>query len=209
MEQWNDFNTGKWQDEINVRDFIQKNYTPYEGDSSFLEGPTDGTLELWKILSEYMKEEVKKGIYDVDTSIVSGITSHKPGYIKKELEKIVGLQTEAPLKRAIMPNGGLRMVETALAAYDYKLDPHTADIFEHYRKTHNDAVFDVYSDDMKNARRSAIITGLPDSYGRGRIIGDYRRVALYGVDKLIEEKKEDKKFSDLEYMESPIIRGVV
>ncbi len=206
FKEWEKFNSGKWKSEINVRDFIQKNYTPYEGDESFLEGAKESTKELWDIVSKLKEEENKKGILDVDTEVVSTITSHKSGYIKKSLEKIVGLQTEKPLKRGIMPNGGLRMVENGLKAYGYELDPKIKEVFTKYRKTHNDGVFDAYTDEMRAARRSAIITGLPDSYGRGRIIGDYRRVALYGIDRLIEDKKNQKRELDVEYMESPIVR---
>jgi formate C-acetyltransferase len=203
---WKDFSPGRWMDEINVRDFIRKNITPYEGDESFLQGPTSATQRLWDELLVLMREENARGILDADTSIVSSITAHGPGYINRDLEKIVGIQTERPLKRAIMPSGGLRMVESALKAYNLSLDPHTADIFRHYRKTHNDGVFDAYTREMKNARRSAIITGLPDAYGRGRIIGDYRRVPLYGLDKLIEAKQRDSAMLEHEDMESPVIR---
>jgi len=206
IEQWKEFKPGKWQTEINVRDFIQKNFTPYEGDESFLEDATDATQQLWNTLSELMKEENKKGILDADTKLPSTIISHNAGYINKDLEKIVGLQTEKPLKRAIMPNGGMRMVEGGLEAYGYKLDPATKDIYSKYRKTHNDGVFDAYTEEMKKARHSGVITGLPDAYGRGRIIGDYRRVALYGIDRLIEEKVAEKGLLELEYMEAPIIR---
>lgn len=208
FEQWNGFTAGRWQEEIDVRDFIQKNYTPYTGDDSFLAEPTESTKKLWNKVSELMKEEVKKGILDADTSVVAKINSHDAGYIEKELEKIVGIQTDKPLKRAIMPNGGLNMVKKGLQAYGYKLDPKIEEVFTKYRKTHNDGVFDVYTDDMKKARKSGIITGLPDAYGRGRIIGDYRRVALYGVDRLIEDREEEKKNLYAEYMESPIIRQI-
>lgn len=206
FEQWNGFTPGRWQEEIDVRDFIQKNYTPYTGDDSFLAGPTEATKKLWEKVSELMKEENKKGILDADTSIVAKINSHSAGYIEKELEKIVGIQTDKPLKRAIMPNGGLNMVKKGLQAYGYQLDPKVEEIYTKYRKSHNDGVFDVYTDDMKKARKSGIITGLPDAYGRGRIIGDYRRVALYGVDRLIEDREEEKQNLYAEYMESPIIR---
>jgi len=206
MEGWKDFKKGKWQKEIEVRNFIQTNYTPYEEDSAFLESPTENTLKLWDKLLELMDEEHEKGILDADTDLISSIISHKAGFIDKDTEKIVGLQTEAPLRRAIMPYGGLRMVKNGLAAYGYELDPQIEKIFTTYRKTHNDAVFDAYSDDMKNARRTGIITGLPDAYGRGRIIGDYRRVALYGIDRLIEDKEHQKEMSNLEYLESPVIR---
>jgi formate C-acetyltransferase len=190
LEQWKGFSSGKWTQEINVRDFIQKNYTPYEGDESFLASPTEQTYKLWQQVTELMKQEREKGILDTDTKVVSTITSHAPGYIDKDLEKIVGLQTDKPLKRAIMPLGGIRVVKSSLQAYGYQLDPQTEEIFTKYRKTHNDGVFDGYTREMRLARRSGIITGLPDAYGRGRIIGDYRRVALYGVDRLIGDKKE-------------------
>lgn len=205
-EQWNGFKSGKWQHEIDVRDFIQKNYIPYEGDSAFLSNATDATRKLWEKLSELMKQEVEKGILDAETKVPSSITSHAPGYIDKDLETIVGIQTDKPLKRGIMPNGGLRVVDNALKAYGYELDPTTKEIYTKYRKTHNDGVFDAYNEDMRKARRSGVITGLPDAYGRGRIIGDYRRVALYGVDFLVEDKKKQLDMLSLEYMESPIIR---
>lgn len=201
-----DFKKGLWESEINVRDFIQTNYTPYDGDDSFLKPATKNTKTLWDKLSVLMKEENEKGILDVDTEVVSSLTSHAPGYIDKDLETIVGLQTEKPLKRSIMPSGGLRMVEGGLKAYGYELSKTTQEIYAKHRKTHNDGVFDVYTDNMKKARRSGIITGLPDAYGRGRIIGDYRRVALYGVDRLIKEKDIEMEQLDLEYMESPVIR---
>ncbi|MFM7426017.1 MAG: pyruvate formate lyase family protein, partial [Elainella sp.] len=187
---------GKWSDNIDVRDFIQTNYTPYLGDYSFLAPPTERTQTLWQQVAELMRQEREKGILDVDTKLVSTITSHAPGYIAQELEQIVGLQTDKPLKRAIMPLGGIRTVKAALEAYGYQLDPQTEDIFTRYRKTHNDGVFDAYSRDMRLARHSGIITGLPDAYGRGRIIGDYRRVALYGCDRLIDDKKA--QFQSLE-----------
>ena len=183
----------KRQLEINVRDFIVANYTPYDGDESFLAPPTEKTKKLWAELQERMKEErARGGVYDIDEKTVSTIVSHKPGYINKELEEIVGLQTDEPLKRAIMPFGGIRLVRTALEAYGRQLPDDIEQIFK-YRKTHNDGVFDVYTDEMRRARKSGIITGLPDAYGRGRIIGDYRRVPLYGVDALIEQKKEERR----------------
>ncbi len=189
-----DFKPGKWQSEINVRDFIQKNYTVYEGDASFLAEPTKATVKLWQKCCELLKEEHDKGgVLDMDTKIVSSITSHGAGYIDKELETIVGLQTDAPLKRSMQPFGGIRMAETACKSYGYEVDPEISEIFTKYRKTHNQGVFDVYTPEMKAARHSAIITGLPDAYGRGRIIGDYRRVALYGIDRLIEDKQEQFK----------------
>lgn len=188
-EQWNGFKTGKWCDEINVRDFIQCNYTEYTGDESFLSGPTEATQKLNDKIKEFELEEVKRGgVYSADTSIISTITSHDAGYIDKELEKIVGLQTDKPFKRSLQPFGGIRMSEKALEEYGYSIDPDVKEIFTKYRKTHNQGVFDVYTEEMRMARKSAIITGLPDAYGRGRIIGDYRRVALYGVDRLIEYK---------------------
>lgn len=186
-----DFVGGKWQTEINVRDFIQKNYTLYEGDSSFLAGPTAATTKLWQECCELFKKERENGgVVDMDTKIVSTITSHGAGYIDKELETIVGLQTDAPLKRSLQPFGGIRMAETSCKSYGYEVDPEVTEIFTKYRKTHNQGVFDVYTPEMRKARHAAILTGLPDAYGRGRIIGDYRRVALYGIDRLIEDKKE-------------------
>ncbi len=192
--------------EINTREFIVANYTPYDGDESFLKPPTEETLKLWKELSALMREEhLRGGVYDIDEKTISTITSHKPGYIHKELEKIVGLQTDAPLKRAIMPFGGIRLVYTELEAYGRKLPDEIANIFK-YRKTHNDGVFDVYTDEMKRARHSGIITGLPDAYGRGRIIGDYRRVPLYGTAFLIAQKKRAKQAYVFDSMDSPAIR---
>ena len=189
-----DFIPGKWQSEINVRDFIQKNYTLYEGDASFLADPTKATFELWQKCCKLLKEEHDKGgVLDMDTKVVSTIISHEAGYIDKELEKIVGLQTDKPLKRSLQPFGGIRMAETACKSYGYEVDSEISEIFSKYRKTHNQGVFDVYTPEMKAARHSAIITGLPDAYGRGRIIGDYRRVALYGIDRLIEDKQEQFK----------------
>ena len=188
------FISGKWEQEINVRDFIQKNYTPYEGDSSFLADATDATKKLWQECCDLLKKERDNGgVLDMDTKIVSTITSHGAGYIDKNLETIVGLQTDAPLKRSMQPFGGIRMAETSCKSYGYEVDPEVSEIFTKYRKTHNQGVFDVYTPEMKAARHSAIITGLPDAYGRGRIIGDYRRVALYGIDRLIEDKQEQFK----------------
>lgn len=185
---------GKWQQEINVRDFIQKNYTPYNGDSSFLAEPTGATTKLWQECCDLLKKERENGgVLDMDTKIVSTITSHGAGYIDKDLETIVGLQTDKPLKRSMQPFGGIRMAESACKSYGYEVDSEVSEIFTKYRKTHNQGVFDVYTPEMKAARHSAIITGLPDAYGRGRIIGDYRRVALYGIDRLIEDKKEQFK----------------
>ena len=186
-----DFVGGKWQSEINVRDFIQKNYTPYDGDSSFLAGPTETTTKLWQECCDlFKKERDNGGVLDMDTKIVSTITSHKAGYIDKSLEQIVGLQTDKPLKRSLQPFGGIRMAETACKSYGYEVDPEITEIFTKYRKTHNQGVFDCYTPEMRKARHAAILTGLPDAYGRGRIIGDYRRIALYGIDRLIEDKKE-------------------
>ncbi|MBO5900641.1 MAG: formate acetyltransferase, partial [Lentisphaeria bacterium] len=200
------FNTGNWNKEIDVRDFIQRNYTPYYGDSSFLASPSERTIALWKKLSEMMKiERERNGVYDIDEKTISTIDSHEAGYIDRDLEQIVGLQTDAPLKRAIMPFGGIRLIHTELEAYGREMDPTVEHVFK-YRKTHNDGVFDVYTDEMKLARHAGIMTGLPDAYGRGRIIGDYRRVALYGVDHLIEQKKIAKKNMVIDVMDSNHIR---
>lgn len=186
-----EFKPGKWQHEINVRDFIQKNYTLYEGDASFLADPTKATVQLWEECCELFKKERENGgVLDMDTKIVSTITSHRAGYIDKNLEKIVGLQTDKPLKRSMQPFGGIRMAEGSCKSYGYEVDPEVTEIFTKYRKTHNQGVFDCYTPEMKAARHAAILTGLPDAYGRGRIIGDYRRVALYGIDRLIEDKRE-------------------
>ncbi|QUI21249.1 formate C-acetyltransferase [Vallitalea pronyensis] len=204
-ESWKNFNAGNWEKQIDVRDFIQANYTPYTGDDSFLAGPTDATTKLWEKVTELTNEENRKGILDVETKIPSSLTSHGPGYVDQSLEKIVGFQTDKPLKRGIMPYGGIRVVRNALEAYGYKLNEQTNDIFTHYRKTHNDGVFDAYTDNMRQARRSGVITGLPDAYGRGRIIGDYRRVALYGTDQLIAHKKKEKKQLEMDYMEPNVI----
>lgn len=185
---------GKWQQEINVRDFIQKNYTPYEGDSSFLADATEATKKLWQECCDLLKQERDNGgVLDMDTKVVSTITSHGAGYIDKDLETIVGLQTDKPLKRSMQPFGGIRMAETSCKSYGYEVDPEVSEIFTKYRKTHNQGVFDVYTPEMKAARHAAIITGLPDAYGRGRIIGDYRRIALYGINRLIEDKQEQFK----------------
>ena len=192
FDEWNGFNAGAWNKEIDVRDFIQKNYTPYTGDDSFLASATENTKKLWnEVLELYKKETENGGVLAISNDIASTITSHEAGYIDKDYEKIVGLQTEAPLKRALMPNGGIRIVEKSCEAYGSKVSDKLEDIYHHYRKTHNDGVFSVYTPEIRAARSSHIITGLPDGYGRGRIIGDYRRVALYGVDFLIEEKKKD------------------
>ncbi|AOZ72670.1 formate acetyltransferase [Boudabousia tangfeifanii] len=190
---WEGFVTGNWNEEIDVRDFIQLNYTPYEGDASFLAGPTEKTERVWKTLEkDYLSVERKKRVYDVDTKVPADIDAFPAGYISEDDDVVVGLQTDVPLKRAMMPNGGWRMVETAIKEAGKEPDPEVKKIFTRYRKTHNDAVFDIYTPRIRAARSSHIITGLPDAYGRGRIIGDYRRVALYGVDKLIEEKMKDK-----------------
>ncbi len=202
---WNDFNKGSWTTSINVRDFILRNFTPYLDDDAFLETATEDTTKLWDQVSKLMLEERDKGILDAETKVPSSITAHGPGYLDKSIEKIVGFQTDAPLKRGIMPFGGIRVVENALDSYGYELDPNTKEIFTRYRKTHNDGVFDAYTEDMRSARRSGVITGLPDAYGRGRIIGDYRRVALYGVDRLIEEKLSSKKQLEMDYMEENVI----
>ena len=195
---WEGFVPGKWSnDEINVRDFIQRNYTPYEGDGSFLAGPTEATKQLWNTVLDYMAEERKRGgVYDCDTNIVSQVNSHKPGYINKDLEQIVGLQTDVPLKRAYMPNGGIRMACQAAEQYGYTIDPQIQEFFLKYRKTHNDGVFDAYTPEMRACRSAHILTGLPDTYGRGRIVGDYRRLALYGTKYLIEKKEFDKSLID-------------
>jgi formate C-acetyltransferase len=202
---WDGFRPGLWQSEINVRDFIQNNYTPYDGDESFLAAATARTKKIWKKLEQLFVEERKKGVLDV-SQIPSSITAHAPGYIDKNNELIVGLQTEAPLKRAIMPNGGFRLVQTALKTYGYEPDPHVVEAFTKYRKTHNEAVFDAYTPDIRRCRSSHVLTGLPDAYGRGRIIGDYRRVALYGVNRLIERKQEEKAGLDSAMSTDEIIR---
>ena len=195
FEQWEGFEGSLWKEEVNVRDFIQKNYTVYDGDESFLAGPTDATNKLWGILQGLQKEErAKGGVLDMETKVVSGITAYGPGYISeadKDLEKVVGLQTDKPLKRAFMPFGGIKMAEQACSTYGYEPDPELHKIFTEYCKTHNQGVFDAYTPEMLKARHNKIITGLPDTYGRGRIVGDYRRVALYGIDFLLEEKKHD------------------
>ncbi len=202
---WKGFNDGIWQKEINIRDFIQQNYLPYTGDESFLTTVTDRTKLIWNKLNALFIEERKKGVLDI-SQIPGSINSHEPGYIDRENEIIVGLQTEAPLKRAIMPNGGFRMVMSSLNTYGYEPDPHIVDIFTKYRKTHNEGVFDAYTPDIRRCRSSHILTGLPDSYGRGRIIGDYRRVAVYGVARLIEIKEKEKNSLDSELSTDEIIR---
>ena len=208
FEQWKGFQKGDWQSEINVRDFIQRNYTPYEGDDSFLATTTEKTKKLWdKVLDLYKKEQASPGsVLDIDTKTVSTVSSHEAGYIDKDLEDIVGLQTDAPLKRAIMPFGGIRIVEKSCEAYGRKVDEEVEEIFHKYRKTHNDGVFSVYTPDIRAARSSHLITGLPDGYGRGRIIGDYRRVALYGVDVLIKEKKEELEVLNVDELTEEVIR---
>ncbi len=195
---WEGFVPGKWSnDEVNVRDFIQKNYTPYDGDESFLAGPTDATKKLWQIVLDLSKKEREAGgVLDADTDIVSTVTSHKPGYLDKDLEKIVGLQTDKPFKRGLQPFGGIRMAVEACEMYGYHVSDRVKEIFTKYRKTHNDGVYDAYTPEMRKARTAHILTGLPDTYGRGRIVGDYRRVALYGVDYLIKHKELDKSLID-------------
>lgn len=201
-----EFKKGQWTNEVNVRDFIVENYCPYDGDDSFLTPPTDSTVRLWDKVKILMEEERKNGgVRSIDPHTISTIAAHDAGYIEKDLETIVGLQTDEPLKRAIMPFGGIRMVRTSLEAYGYEMDPEVENVFK-YRKTHNDGVFDAYTDEMKKARHTAIITGLPDAYGRGRIIGDYRRVALYGVDQLIAWKQDAKKNMINDLMDSAMIR---
>lgn len=204
---WDGFKGGEWQDEIDVRDFIQQNFTPYDGDSSFLEGPTEATTKLNdKLVDLKLKERAAGGVLDADTKVVSTITSHGPGYLDKDLEKIVGLQTDKPLKKALMPYGGIRMAKEALAAYGFEIDPETERIFTDLHKTHNQGVFDVYTDEIKRTRHNKIITGLPDAYGRGRIVADFPRIALYGIDRLIAAKKEDfKNYGDGE-MTDEVIR---
>ena len=207
MKEWNNFKPGNWTKEIDVRNFIQLNYTPYEGDDSFLAGATEATTKLWAEVSELFKKERENGgVLDVDTETVSGINEYAPGYIDQALEKIVGVQTDAPLKRAVMPQGGIRMAESAAKSYGYEVSARISEIFSKYRKTHNQGVFDAYTDEMRLARKSGIITGLPDAYGRGRIIGDYRRVALYGVDRLIEDKLVQKKSLEVKTIDEDVIR---
>ncbi|MCA6503637.1 MAG: formate C-acetyltransferase [Pseudanabaena sp.] len=204
--EWQGFTEGSWTREVNVRDFIQKNYHPYEGNAEFLTVATPRTKQLWQKVLELMNLEREKGVLDVDTKLPTSITAHDAGYIDRELEQIVGLQTDKPLKRAIMPYGGIRVVKAGVEAYGYQLDPQTEETFTKYRKTHNDGVFDAYTSEMRKARKSGIITGLPDAYGRGRIIGDYRRVALYGVDRLMDDKKTQKESLELDVMDEETIR---
>lgn len=206
MNYWNNFTGELWKNEINVRDFIQCNYTPYTGDDSFLEDSTEKTKQVWNKLTEMFKVEREKGIYDAETKIPQAIDAYKAGYIDKDAEVIVGLQTDKPLKRAIFPKGGLRMVKNSLEAFGYTIDPLTEEIFTKYRKTHNEGVFSAYTDEMRACRKSGIITGLPDAYGRGRIIGDYRRIPLYGVDRLIEDKKQQMKLLEVGEMNDETIR---
>ncbi|WP_314693625.1 formate C-acetyltransferase [uncultured Abiotrophia sp.] len=207
MEQWQGFKGKKWQEEIDVRDFIQQNYTLYEGDDSFLAGPTQATKDLWAQVMDLNKQEREAGgVLDTDSSIVSTITSHGPGYLDKDKEKVVGFQTDKPFKRGLQPFGGIRMSEKSAEAYGFHVDPEVSHIFTEYRKTHNQGVFDVYTPEMRAARKSGIITGLPDAYGRGRIIGDYRRVALYGVDRLMEEKLKDYNNIGCDVMTNDILQ---
>ena len=207
FQEWKDFKGKAWKDEINVRDFIQNNYTPYEGDDSFLAGPTDRTTKLWdEVLKLYEKERENGGVLDADTKTPSAINAYEAGYIDKDLEQIVGLQTDAPLKRAIMPNGGIRIVEKSAESYGLKVDPETDYIYHNLRKTHNDGVFSVYTPDIRAARSAHLLTGLPDGYGRGRIIGDYRRVALYGIDALVAEKKEELDLLNVDEFTEEVIR---
>ena len=209
--EWNGFTEGHWVEDVNVRDFIQRNYTPYDGNADFLEEPTENTQILWDYVQSLQKEERQKGgVLDMETEVVSGINAYPASYIKEELkglEKVVGLQTDKPLKRAFMPYGGIKMAEQACTTYGYTPSPELHKIFTEYHKTHNQAVFDAYTEEMLHARHNKILTGLPDSYGRGRIVGDYRRVALYGIDFLIEKKKEDLKNYGYGTMTDDIIRG--
>src|SRR5262245_3764660 len=202
---WEGFNPGLWQKELNVRDFIQQNYTPYDGDASFVAPATERTKKIWEQLNKLFIEERKTGVLDV-SQIPTSITAHAPGYIDKDNEIIVGLQTEAPLKRAIMPNGGFRMILSSLQTYGYDPEPHFVETFTKYRKTHNEGVFDAYTADIRACRSSHVLTGLPDAYGRGRIIGDYRRVPLYGVNRLIERKEDEKRSLDSAMSTDDIIR---
>ncbi len=204
---WRGFKFGKWMNQIDVNDFISRNITPYHGDESFLEGPTEATVELWKIIQELSKKERENGgVLDVDVNTVSTITSHKPGYLDKDKEKIVGLQTDEPFKRSFQPFGGIRMMIQACKAYGFEVPEEMIEIFTKYRKTHNQGVFDAYTPEMRRARSAGIITGLPDAYGRGRIIGDYRRVPLYGVDFLIEQKKKEQELLEVDVMLDDVIR---
>ncbi len=206
VQPWRQFTPGTWMTEVNVRDFIQKNYSPYEGDGAFLVSISDRTQQLWDNVTDLMRLERERGILDADNQLPTGITAHAPGYIDQRLEQIVGLQTDKPLKRAIMPLGGIRVVKKSLEAYGYEIDPQTLEIFTKHRKTHNDGVFDAYTAEMKRARHAGIITGLPDAYGRGRIIGDYRRVALYGCDRLILDKQQQLQSLELDVLDETVIR---
>lgn len=207
QQYWEGFKQGQWTESVNVRDFIQNNYKPYDGDESFLVGPTEATDKLWEQVMDLNAQEYKAGgVLDMDTKTVSTITSHGPAYLNKELEMIVGFQTDEPFKRSFQPFGGIRMAEIAAESYGYEIDPEMSRIFHEYRKTHNDGVFSAYTEEMRDARRSGVITGLPDAYGRGRIIGDYRRVALYGIDFLIEEKQEDLRTYGDGIMSEEVIR---
>ena len=204
---WNGFVGGKWQKEVNVRDFIQKNYTPYEGDDSFLADPTQNTKDLWQQVLDLSKlEREKGGVVDMDTKVVSTLTSHQAGYLDKSKETIVGLQTDKPFKRGMNVYGGIRMAEKACADNGYTVDPEIVEFFTVHRKTHNAGVFDVYDAEIRRCRSNHIITGLPDAYGRGRIIGDYRRVALYGIDYLVADKEDQKVSFGTEYTDD-VIRG--
>ena len=206
-QEWTGFNKGQWQKSVDVRNFIQTNYTAYEGDDSFLTGATEATKKLWAEVSELFKKERENGgVLDLDTETISGINEYKAGYIDQAFEKIVGVQTDAPLKRAVMPYGGIRMAESAAKAYGYEVSPRISEIFSKYRKTHNQGVFDAYTTEMRLARKSGVITGLPDAYGRGRIIGDYRRVALYGVDRLIQDKEQQKLSLEVKTIDEEVIR---
>jgi formate C-acetyltransferase len=206
FDQWIGFEPGNWTKTIDVRNFIQANYTPYGGDGSFLAGATARTDQLWRQVLALMNEERDRGVLDVDTAVPTSITAHAPGYLDKDAEQIVGFQTDQPLKRAIMPFGGIRVVKKSLEAYGYQLDPQTEETFTKYRKTHNDGVFDAYTKDMRLVRHSGIVTGLPDAYGRGRIIGDYRRVALYGIDRLIDDKKAQQESLEVDAITEDVIR---
>jgi len=202
---WDGFKPGPWQSRINLRDFIQRNYTPYEGDASFLAGPTARTRKVWEKLLPLLAKELEKGVLDVSQE-PSSILAHAPGYIDKSLELIVGLQTDAPLKRAIMPKGGWKVVEASLKAYGFEPNPAIRKVFTEYCKTHNDGVFDAYTPEIRKCRSTGVVTGLPDAYGRGRIIGDYRRPALYGLDFLIEEKERERAELDERHSTEEIIR---
>ncbi|MCD8384397.1 MAG: formate acetyltransferase, partial [Clostridiales bacterium] len=208
--QWSGFEGRIWKDEVNVRDFIQKNYRPYDGDESFLAGPTDATNRLWAALQKLQKEErTRGGVLECETRVVSGLTAYGPGYIDeslKNLEQVVGLQTDKPLKRAFMPYGGIKMAVQAAETYGYEIDPQLKKVFTDYVTTHNDAVFAAYTPEMRLARKTHVVTGLPDTYGRGRIVGDYRRVALYGIDYLIRAKEQDKRNCGCGNMYDDVIR---